>query len=112
MTTLQSYCSFVSNSLDERLYEQAREYIGEYYSEHIDFLSSLPLYYEDLNHIYVHAGLNPNYLNWREQPEHDFMYIKGEFHRSRNITDKKVIFGHTRTIELQDSAAIWFYQDK
>ena len=40
------------------------------------------------------------------------MYIKGKLHRSRSIADKTVIFGHTRTIELQDSADIWFDQDK
>ncbi|GIP56735.1 metallophosphoesterase family protein [Paenibacillus woosongensis] len=112
MQTLQSYCHFVSENMDEELFKQAREYIRVNFSSHIDFLESLPLYYEDLHHIYVHAGLNPKYINWREQIEYDFMYIKEEFHQSEPRTDKLVIFGHTRTIELHDSSDIWFGRGK
>jgi len=112
LQTLHSYCDFIKTSVDEHLFEQARIHIKRYFADHIDFLESLPLYHEDQDHIYVHAGLNPKYTNWREQPDYDFMYIKEDFHRSKTITDKKVIFGHTRTIELHDTADIWFDQDK
>jgi serine/threonine protein phosphatase 1 len=110
--TLRSYCDFITDNIDDELFKQARQYIRDRFYSHIEFIESLPFYHEDLHHIYVHAGLNPKYTNWREQPEYDFMYIKGEFHHSRPLTDKPVIFGHTRTIELHDSSDIWFGQNK
>lgn len=112
LQTLQSYCHFVTDHIDDELFELAREYIRGQFNSHIVFLESLPLYFEDMHHIYVHAGLNPKYINWREQPEYDFMYIKREFHQSEPKTDKPVIFGHTRTIELHDSSDIWFGRGK
>ncbi len=112
LQTLQSYCDFINSSMDDSLLLEAINYIRSHFIAHIDFLESLRLYHEDNDHIYVHAGLNPKYMNWKEQSDHDFMYIKSEFHRSKSIADKKVIFGHTRTIELQESADIWFDQDK
>jgi len=112
LQTLQSYCDFINNSMDEIQFQEAIDYIRSHFIAHIDFLESLPLYHEDKEHIYVHAGLNPKYNNWKEQSAHDFMYIKSEFHRSKSIANKTVIFGHTRTIELQKSADIWFDRDK
>lgn len=110
--TLQSYCPFIHDKVNEELFKQARAYIREHHDNHIKFLEALPLYYEDQHHIYVHAGLNPKYTNWREQPAYDFMYIKEEFHQSKPAIDKTVIFGHTRTVELHRSSDIWFGQGK
>ncbi|MBP1989742.1 metallophosphoesterase family protein [Paenibacillus eucommiae] len=110
--TLQSYCEWIDVENIENMMEQAISYIKETYSHHIDFLSKLPLYYEDSNHIYVHAGLNPRYTNWKEQPEHDFMYIKGEFIQSKTTVSKKVIFGHTRTTDIHGTGEVWFSDDK
>lgn len=75
--------------------------LGEIPQEIKNNYSKLPLYHEDHNHIYVHAGLNPSVMGWKSQPEHDFMYIKDEFiqHTFENL-NKKVIFGHTRTMDI------------
>lgn len=110
--TLRSYCDFITDNPDVDLLRHVIQSIKDRYYSHIEFLESLPLYHEDEHHIYVHAGLNPKYTNWREQSDHDFMYIKGEFHHSQPFTDKPVIFGHTRTIELHHSPDIWFGQGK
>ena len=110
--TLRSYCDFITDHSDVELLGQARDYIRDHYYSHIEFLESLPLYHEDIHHIYVHAGLNPKYMNWRDQSDHDFMYIKEDFHHAEPFTDKPVVFGHTRTIELHDSPEIWFGQGK
>lgn len=106
--TLRSYCEFITDNMDANLLRQAISYIRDNYYSHIEFLESLSLYHEDSHHIYVHAGLNPKYTNWREQSDYDFMYIKGEFYHSEPFTDRNVIFGHTRTIDLHDSHDIWF----
>lgn len=107
LQTIHSYSKTTSELSKEGL-EQARQEIGQHYEHHIEFLDSLPLYHEDEQHIYVHAGLNPNYPNWREQPAYDFMYSKEAFHRSPPLPDKTVVFGHTRTVELHGSPEVWF----
>lgn len=110
--TLMSYCGWIKGEVTDEILLQATSEITATYEHHIHFLSSLPLYYEDDHHIYVHAGLNPRYANWKEQPDHDFMYIKGEFYQTSTRVEKKVIFGHTRTIELHGSSDIWYGDDK
>lgn len=112
LQTVQSYCEYIGDEISNEQLQDARLYIEQHYHAHIEFLDSLPLYHEDEYHIYVHAGLNPHYLNWREQPAYDFMYIKNEFIRSKTRVDKKVVFGHTRAVEIHGSSDIWFQEDK
>ncbi|MCP1183728.1 metallophosphoesterase [Paenibacillus sp. 1781tsa1] len=110
--TLQSYYH-IDDELSDEMLDLARETIKMDYGHHIDFLSKLPFYHEDEAHIYVHAGLNPDYLEWRKQPDHDFMYIKDKFidHTFTNL-HQKVVFGHTRTIDIHGTSDVWFGEDK
>ncbi|WP_438350651.1 metallophosphoesterase family protein [Paenibacillus sp. FA6] len=109
--TLQSYCN-IDNEISNEILDQARETIKTRFGHHIDFLGQLPLYHEDNEHIYVHAGLNPNYKDWKNQPDHDFMYIKDEFIGSNFNLNKRIVFGHTRTIDIHGTPDIWFNDDK
>ncbi|WP_061568090.1 metallophosphoesterase family protein [Caldibacillus debilis] len=108
LETLKSYCPF----LEDNDLVGAFEFIRKAYSHHIDFLKKTKLYYEDNHYIYVHAGLNPNYENWKNQPERDFYTIRGEFINHKTNTEKKVVFGHTVTVFIHGSADIWFSEDK
>ncbi|RED54710.1 metallophosphoesterase family protein [Cohnella lupini] len=110
--TLHSYCGFIGKEINVERLQEARRHIMDNYDHHIDFLGVLPYYYEDANHIYVHAGLNPHYTNWKEQPPHDFMYIKNDFIRFKTKVSKKVIFGHTRAMEIHGVSDVWFHEDK
>lgn len=109
--TINSYCGYKFGNLDIDL-DTAISTIKDNYSHHIEFLSKLPLYYEDDHHLYVHAGINPNYSNWKEQSDFDFMYIKDEFISQRTVIDKKVVFGHTKVIDIHGKADVWFGEDK
>lgn len=109
--TLHSYLESNFEITEERL-EQGIELIRTNYQHHIDFLGQLPLYYEDDHHIYVHAGLNPEYKDWKQQPENDFMYIKNDFIRSSFQWKKKVVFGHTRTVDIHSLPDVWFGENK
>ncbi|GAA3412077.1 metallophosphoesterase family protein [Paenibacillus hodogayensis] len=109
--TIQSYCGSNAEITEERL-QQGIEMIRTNYRHHTDFLGQLPLYYEDNHHIYVHAGLNPSFTDWKKQSERDFMYIKDEFIRSSFDLKRKVIFGHTRTVDIHTQPDIWFSEDK
>ncbi|GAB6926305.1 metallophosphoesterase family protein [Paenibacillus sp. JCM 10914] len=109
LKTLQSYCNSNTDIID---LNRAIETIRTHYQHHLEFLGDLPLYHEDKDHIYVHAGLNPNYKDWRNQPERDFMYIKEEFIKSNIQYGKNVIFGHTRTSDIHEIPDIWFSEGK
>jgi serine/threonine protein phosphatase 1 len=61
---------------------------------HSDFYSSLKLYYEDENYLYVHAGIKPN-VGIELQDRYDLIWIRDEFIFSPTGITKKVIFGHT-----------------
>ncbi|GMK38110.1 serine/threonine protein phosphatase [Paenibacillus sp. CCS19] len=93
--------------------ERLRERLNDKYENHISFLSNLPLFAEDERHLYVHAGIHPDYRdNWRLQPEHEFMYVKEPFWGVPTGLDRKVVFGHTRAVELHGQPSVWFTGDK
>jgi len=110
--TINSYCDVFGTEMNEVVLQKAVDYIKANYGHHIEFLGSLPYYYEDDTHICVHAGLNPHYADWKKQSAHDFMYIKNDFIRNQTRTNKKVVFGHTRTVEIHGIPDVWFHVDK
>ncbi|MNI08041.1 Serine/threonine-protein phosphatase 1 [compost metagenome] len=113
LPTLESYCgALLDGKSDEDKLQVGIEYVNKHYNHHISFLKNLPLYYEDQAHIYVHAGLNPSVTRWKEQSEHDFMYIKEPFFNFPTVVDKKVVFGHTNVIDIHGKSDVWFGNDK
>lgn len=93
--------------------ERLRERLNDQYEDHISFLNELPLYAEDERHLYVHAGIHPDYRDrWQSQPAHEFMYVKEPFWRNPTGLNRKVLFGHTRAVELHGKPSVWFANDK
>lgn len=93
-------------------YMNAKRFIVANYNEHIEFLEKLSLYHEDDNHIFVHAGISPEYSDWRTQPEDDFLWIRDEFYKYPTGLDKTVVFGHTPAEYIHKKSEIWFGDDK
>jgi serine/threonine protein phosphatase 1 len=113
LQTLSSYCgSHFSEEDMEKNFSQVKTFIRENYSHHLSFLDRLPYYFEDNHHIYVHAGLNPHFTDWKQQSSYDFMYIKDDFIKNKTVVNKMVVFGHTKTINIHGTADIWFGGDK
>jgi serine/threonine protein phosphatase 1 len=115
LQTIQNYCDMrytASDLKDKKLLEHIKTTLRTKYRNHFVFLHSLPHYYEDKRHIYVHAGLNPFYKNWQDQPEKDFIWIREAFINHPTAVAKMVVFGHTKTIDIHGSADIWFGGDK
>jgi len=97
----------------EQTASRLRMLLRDRFEAHISFLGSLPLYVEDGKHLFVHAGIHPDYGgNWREQPEREFMYVKEPFWGRGTGLDAKVVFGHTRAVELHGKPSVWFGGDK
>ncbi|NQX70882.1 serine/threonine protein phosphatase [Paenibacillus alba] len=107
---IQTFKSF--SGADNLDIKQSKERIIANCSDHIAFLNNLPLYYEDETHIYVHAGLNPAYTDWKTQPERDFLWIRAPFVQQRTVVKKTVVFGHTTTKDIHGKADVWFDRDK
>ncbi|MEC0209708.1 metallophosphoesterase family protein [Paenibacillus ehimensis] len=115
--TIESYCglNWFENyqGFDFNRYLEAKKFILTHYKQHIDFLNSLPFYHETEEFIFTHAGLNPFYENWKEQPNDNFLWIRDIFINNITQVDKTVIFGHTPTINMKDEdCGIWFGGDK
>ncbi|WP_228745169.1 metallophosphoesterase family protein [Paenibacillus sp. S150] len=111
--TLMSYCGensdFRKPDAGWNEYMRLKEFIRSEYKDHLNFLSSLPLYYETEAHLFVHAGIHPAIENWRSQKSYDFIWIREPFYTHPvTSTDKTVVFGHTPTLELHNSPEIWF----
>jgi serine/threonine protein phosphatase 1 len=76
-------------------------------SRHMEFFSGLMLYYEGDDFIAVHAGLNPQVESLEEQDEHDLLWIREKFFRSRTRFRKTVIFGHTPTVYINGDSSVY-----
>lgn len=63
----------------------------------IQFLRSLPNYYEYDDFLMVHAGVNLLLSDWKNTSHNDFRWIRGSFHYLKNETGKIILFGHTPT---------------
>src|SRR5690606_297313 len=67
METLASYWEAArpGEPFDRSRYRAACAWIREHYPHHLDMLRQALLYYEEGTHVYVHAGLHPDYPDWR-----------------------------------------------
>jgi len=75
-----------------RSYSQDREF--HLPAEHLDFFTSLRLYYETDKYIFVHAGLKAG-VPLKEQDPQEMIWIREEFIYSNYDFGKLVVFGHT-----------------
>lgn len=111
LQTIESYCgqdSF-SDGFEQDTYMEAKKYIKNHYAHHLEFLDTLPLYYETDHQIFVHAGINPIHENWKEsQSTRDYLWIRDGFFNYATNLDKKVVFGHTPVANLHGNEDIWF----
>ncbi len=79
---------------------------------HIKFFNSLKLYYENDEFIAVHAGLNPEALNIKEQKRYDLIWIREEFYQYLGRWEKTIIFGHTPTPYITNSDSIYIDESR
>jgi serine/threonine protein phosphatase 1 len=114
ISTLISYCGLdlFEDGFEWDKYDEAKPLIQKHYSEHLRFLSELPYYHETDTHVFVHAGVDLFKQSWKETSNEDFIWIREMFYKQPNTnTDKTVVFGHTPTLYLHNSAEIWFSEN-
>lgn len=96
--TINSF--FDQNIAMRKLPEHIATLMKEQFPNELEFLRSLPNYYEQGKHVFVHAGVNLAYEDWKNTSDIDFRWIRHLFHYGRNDTGKVFVFGHTPTRNL------------
>lgn len=83
--------------------------LQEQFEEEINFLQTLPNYYEKDDYVFVHAGVNLALEDWKNSREIDFRWIREPFHYGKNETGKTFFFGHTPTpyLNRDKSYNVW-----
>ncbi|WJY27910.1 MULTISPECIES: metallophosphoesterase family protein [Sporosarcina] len=108
--TLKSY-GFEPESF---LFRDEEEFIQPVLSDavlarHLAFLQRLPVYMEEEDTVFVHAGVKPD-VPLAETDPYDLVWIRDEFH-SKYAGPKTIVFGHTPVSGLHgdpDSHHIFF----
>lgn len=82
--------------------------------EILKLLNDLNYYYEDEDHIFVHAGINPFVDELEDMNPVDFLWIRNKFIHTFRPGGKRVIFGHTPTRRLNknEKDSIWVSEEK
>lgn len=83
-----------SMALDMEAYHEWKEHLPRVSQEHIEWMASLPLFYETDEYYFVHAGIDPE-EELEYQCEQDLLWIRGEFINYAMRLPKRVVFGHT-----------------
>lgn len=67
----------------------------------VQWMKALPLYHEDDNFVYVHAGVDV-YKPMEEQDRHTLLWVREGFIYSAKEYYKQVVFGHTPVVFLDE----------
>ncbi|MGW8416700.1 metallophosphoesterase [Brevibacillus sp. NPDC055896] len=110
--TILSFCPFFQPGVNDG---EARKWILLHYTEEINFLRDLPDFIEDELHIFVHAGIDPSFTDWKETGKKDFRWIRNKFYDVPNPHRKTIVFGHTSCSVLRENEEnfdVWFSERK
>ena len=97
---VQTIDSFLQNRGLSWSNKEVTEAIQEEFSSEIAFLRSLPNYFEDEHHVFVHAGVDFRLDDWRAGSDNSFRWIREEFYHRPNTSGKTIVFGHTPTCNI------------
>lgn len=91
---------------DEKKENDIRKMIQDQFQSQISFLQSCPLFKQDSNLIFVHAGINPK-KGLEKTTKTEFNHLRDEFiYEYKN--QETVIFGHTPTRRIHKKNDIYF----
>ncbi|MEM9695688.1 MAG: metallophosphoesterase family protein [Myxococcota bacterium] len=112
-----TYVSFTGESYDEELDEAQLERFlsGAFFPpDVVSWLRDLPYWHEDEHAIYVHAGLareGDRFLHPREtKPKSALLWYRSQAF-FRDYRGKRVVFGHTSTLQLPEELSTWTPDD-
>lgn len=103
--------SFFENNLTfQYSAEHLVKLLNEGFSDELAFIKSLPSYHETDDFIFVHAGIDFNFADWKNASDSTFKWIRERFIHGKNETGKTILFGHTPTRMLHSDQRddVWF----
>lgn len=117
VSTITSFLREVSEFYwQTHLPEVSKEKILTTFPEEVAFLRNMSHFHETDTHIFVHAGVDVELLDWKETSVVDMHWIREDFHKGVNNTGKIIVFGHTPTRLLHHYLAsdnsVWVSPDK
>jgi len=98
--TFRSYnieiVEFIKDGFENKVIDRLRDhFLNNIEESHIDFFKKLELIYSTKNHIFVHAGINPQ-KKLSEQTKEDYLWSRSrEFFNKNFKSEKIVVHGHT-----------------
>lgn len=85
-------------NMDDWLHSGGRETLqsfrGQIDQRYLDWMARLPLFFQDDQRIFVHAGLEPG-VPLERQTRESLLWIREPFFRTRRSFGKHVVHGHT-----------------
>lgn len=88
---------WIYNGYHTTLESYGKDY--ETFLDDIEWMKNLPLYFEDDNFVYVHAGIDTS-LPMDKQDDLTLLWTREKFIYDGNKYGKKVVFGHTPSITI------------
>lgn len=112
METIQS---LLPENIEEKVTpEELAKRVMEESADLITFIENLPLFYEEKQYVFVHAGVDLTISDWKKTEEKQFYWIREPFLFGENHTGKVFIFGHTpvQNLHSDGSSNIWISPDQ
>jgi serine/threonine protein phosphatase 1 len=75
-------------------------------TEHLKWVASLPLFYDDALRFFTHAGVNPN-RPLDDQCEEDLLWIREPFLSCECNYGRLIVHGHTPVLERKPDLRNW-----
>lgn len=95
--------------------KNVRSVIQENYAAEIEFMKNLPNYVEGEYFNFVHAGINPDLMDWKNSDDYYFRRDRKLFLTRNHEFQQIFVFGHTNTKNLhgdKSNHGIWVGQNK
>lgn len=93
--TIQSFYPDSERPLFEKTAVEWAKAIKADFAELVAFIRELPFYIEMGDWLFVHAGINPFQMDWKNTSDVDFRWVRERFYLRKNETGKRIMFGHT-----------------
>lgn len=100
------------DSTEDETYQKWATGILESHEELVNFIKNLPYFYETDDFIFVHAGINPEYVDWKMTSEYELVWIREPFLEKDHSFNQTFIHGHTPAIYLHEKADIYYGKKK
>lgn len=107
---LATLSNLLGQNIPEDVHEIVRQ-IKEKYPTILQFIKNAPLYKQEEQLLFTHAGFNSEFEDFTQTTDIEFIWIRKHYEKP-NKTPYVNIFGHTPVTYIHNSAYIWISADQ